>query len=242
MERDANLHLTPDRCFLSFNRKERGTTGPLPIKNQVSIILNTIAGEILSQVDGETSLLQLTEYFVKKYNEQPDIAKNNILSFFQQLNSYYDINILLSDKPCEKEIKLTGNLDYFIPLSMPIEITYNCNLFCLHCYAAKDIYKNPPQMEADKLYELLNELKNIGVKTIEFTGGEPTSHPDFTKILDYTYALDFELVGILTNGTLLNNDMINCIVANKEKTVVQIDLHGKDKKYVEWFTGSPTAF
>jgi len=45
-----------------------------------------------------------------------------------------------------------------------------------------------------------------------------------------------------TNGTLLTKDIIRFIGNHKNKIVVQIDLHGSNPKYVEWFTNSSVAY
>jgi MoaA/NifB/PqqE/SkfB family radical SAM enzyme len=51
---------------------------------------------------------------------------------------------------------------------------------------------------------LFDELKDLGVKGVEFTGGgEPLTHPDAKEIIEYACNCGFS-VGLVTNGLLLN--------------------------------------
>lgn len=149
------------------------------------------------------------------------------------------IEFLSSPQPCK--INFTGSKDYLVPLHAAIELTYKCNLKCKHCYIESDMSRNET-MPLEKAKKILKELKQLGIRTIELTGGEPTLHPSFFEILNYSYDLDFDLIGLLTNGTLLNEELISYIAEHKDKIIVQIDLHGSKREYVEWFTGKTFAF
>jgi MoaA/NifB/PqqE/SkfB family radical SAM enzyme len=55
-----------------------------------------------------------------------------------------------------------------------------------------------------KAIEILDDCKEMGVKGIQFTGGgEPTVHPDFQEIVDYTTKLGLSW-GLITNGVKLS--------------------------------------
>jgi radical SAM protein with 4Fe4S-binding SPASM domain len=97
-------------------------------------------------------------------------------------------------------------------------------------------------MKMEDAFSLLNEADKLGVKVIELTGGEPTIHNDFKKILEKAFSLDFELVGILSNGTNFSEDIYSIISKNKNRAVVQVDLHGSSKEYMGWFTGNSKSY
>jgi radical SAM protein with 4Fe4S-binding SPASM domain len=82
-------------------------------------------------------------------------------------------------------------------------LTYACNYKCPHC-----LYKGwnkGHHYSTKKLYRLLDQLWEYGVKAIEFCGGgEPTLHPDFIDIVRYSKRLGFEL-GLFTNGSTLKH-------------------------------------
>lgn len=90
-----------------------------------------------------------------------------------------------------------------------------CNLSCGFCPYRKDNnpYKalyhtdnksNPARfLEINKIKEIVNDCKEMGVKAIELTGGgEPTMHPHFEETLELITNSDID-VGLITNGILL---------------------------------------
>lgn len=74
------------------------------------------------------------------------------------------------------------------PILCNYYITTRCNARCIFCdiHQKKGIHASP-----EKVYENLNDLKKIGIKFIDFTGGEPLLHPDLPEILLKTKRLGF---------------------------------------------------
>tara|TARA_R110000824_G_scaffold12307_8_gene54063 strand:- start:6591 stop:7685 length:1095 start_codon:yes stop_codon:yes gene_type:complete len=62
---------------------------------------------------------------------------------------------------------------------------------------------NPSRFLAkDKCLEILDDASDMGVKSIEFTGGgEPTVHPEHVEVFEYTIKKGMEL-GLITNGVV----------------------------------------
>jgi MoaA/NifB/PqqE/SkfB family radical SAM enzyme len=59
-------------------------------------------------------------------------------------------------------------------------ITYRCNASCSFC----DIWERPsPYITLENLKENIRDLKKMGVKVIDFTGGEPLLHRDLDRLL-----------------------------------------------------------
>lgn len=82
-------------------------------------------------------------------------------------------------------------------------ITHRCNLRCRHCY--QDDYTAFESREA--LSDILDQydalLKEYGYKGhINFTGGEPLTHPDLFWALEEARKRDIT-TAVLTNGTLI---------------------------------------
>lgn len=82
-------------------------------------------------------------------------------------------------------------------------ITHRCNLRCQHCY--QDDYSAFESRDA--LGEILNQyealLKEYSYKGhINFTGGEPLTHPDLFWLLEETKKRGIT-TAVLTNGTLI---------------------------------------
>ncbi len=77
-------------------------------------------------------------------------------------------------------------------------VTYRCNATCHFC----DIWEKPsPYIQLKDVVENLKQLKRIGVKVIDFTGGEPLLHRDLHLFLEEAKKLKF-LTTVTTNALL----------------------------------------
>jgi len=88
-----------------------------------------------------------------------------------------------------------------MPITVEIDPTNRCQLNCSFCMF-KTIREGGDRKDLPlDLYQyLLLDLKQIGVKSITFTGGgEPTLHNEFKKFVKFADALGFEY-GLITNG------------------------------------------
>ena len=63
------------------------------------------------------------------------------------------------------------------PEGVTFELTYGCNLRCVHCYNPTH-RALPNELTASEIYSLLNQIADLGVLTVTFTGGEPSVRPD----------------------------------------------------------------
>lgn len=88
------------------------------------------------------------------------------------------------------------------PISCQFILTNRCNLKCGFC-----CNKNRDQsltMDTADAFKALEDLKKLGCKGVEFTGGsEPTMHKDFVIILEKCIKLGM-VPALTTNGILLN--------------------------------------
>ncbi|MGW3293046.1 radical SAM protein [Streptomyces xiamenensis] len=58
-----------------------------------------------------------------------------------------------------------------------LEITGFCNLRCRHCYAGSSPQGTHGEMTDTDWLRVLGELSDLGVRDVQFIGGEPTLHP-----------------------------------------------------------------
>jgi len=76
-------------------------------------------------------------------------------------------------------------------------------LFALGDLAAKGTNNPKRMMDFDKVQEIIDDCKEMGVGAIQLTGGgEPTVHPRFQETCEQIIDLDMDL-GLVTNGLLL---------------------------------------
>ena len=98
-----------------------------------------------------------------------------------------------------------------IPLRYFLELTYRCNLKCPFCYVGDD--RNKQELTTDEWKNVIKQIPFYGIITL--VGGEPFLRTDFPEILEYASKKVFRKVHIVTNGTVLNDNIIASISKNK---------------------------
>lgn len=86
-----------------------------------------------------------------------------------------------------------------------------CNLTCKHCYATSADKDFPGELNTDKVFSVMDDLKSFGVPVLILSGGEPLMRPDIFEISHHAKDMGF-YVGLSTNGTLISEDNIQDIV------------------------------
>ncbi|MFW9880927.1 MAG: radical SAM protein [Candidatus Thorarchaeota archaeon] len=91
-----------------------------------------------------------------------------------------------------------------IPYSAQIELTLRCNGKCPFC----SIHSLPESilgydMTTEQIKFLIDQVADLGVLALSFTGGEPTLRKDLPELIYYTGVIHDFMNGIATNGYLL---------------------------------------
>ena len=87
------------------------------------------------------------------------------------------------------------------PYAATIKLTENCNSRCITCNYWHT--KHQDLIDTDKAVSLINELFDLNIRRIRFSGGEPLLRKDFFGILEGIKHLCFEKVTLATNGLLI---------------------------------------
>lgn len=98
-----------------------------------------------------------------------------------------------------------------------ILLTDKCNMRCPHCYiAAGEIeQKNERELNLEKYIEVIEKLRDRGLRYVKLTGGEPLVKKDIVKsILEYCNKNDI-FTSLETNGTLLDDEDISFLASMK---------------------------
>jgi radical SAM protein with 4Fe4S-binding SPASM domain len=109
------------------------------------------------------------------------------------------------------------------------EITNICNLNCQTCYNRSGLNKQCREISAEQLRESIAVLIPLGLHRVLISGGEPTLHSKFEDVLDLLNEYPDISFGIVTNGTVHNQKLIDMINANK--LTLQISLDGSCEKH-----------
>lgn len=81
---------------------------------------------------------------------------------------------------------------------MWLEITGRCQLLCEHCYARSGPDGTHGTMTAADWERVIREAAQLGVRMVQFIGGEPTLHPDLDRLVRFALASGIE-VEVFTN-------------------------------------------
>jgi len=73
------------------------------------------------------------------------------------------------------------------PICLTWELTYACNLQCVHCLSASG-RRDPRELSTQECMRVVDELERMQVFYVNIGGGEPTLRPDFWDLLDYSVA------------------------------------------------------
>ena len=199
-------------------------------------LINKSASEIIRLVDGTLMKQDIIDVLSRKYKKTSrQKIEENFENLIYTLSTKYNICIKTSDKPLSRKVEYISN--NIIPGAASLEITDKCNLRCRHCYGNFGPDKKNCSMDLENIKKILFDLFESGVKLLELTGGDISTHPHLKDILVYALSLNFVNISLLTNGILLNEDTLDIIIKHKNRFIVQIDVHSFNDDYLKWFTG-----
>jgi radical SAM protein with 4Fe4S-binding SPASM domain len=154
------------------------------------VVVSQPLAEIILTCDGSETI----EEIIRKFNVNNDMELyQKLLSSFERL---YNFNFLIDTVVNTTEQSKTLDSVYF-------NLTKNCNLNCIYCYAnagsntLKSIKEKPLEYwkrTIDQLYDLNNNA------TINITGGEPTIYRYFWDVVEYAKNRGLKLL-LITNGS-----------------------------------------
>ena len=120
--------------------------------------------------------------------------------------------------------QLKGGLD--APICLTWELTYACNLACIHCLSSSG-RRDPRELTTAECKAVVDELARMQVFYVNIGGGEPTIRSDFFEIIDYCVANGVG-VKFSTNGSRIDADAAKRL-SGTEYIDIQISLDGADR-------------
>ena len=109
------------------------------------------------------------------------------------------------------------------PICLTWELTYACNLACVHCLSSSG-RRDPRELSTAECRALIDELERMQVFYVNVGGGEPTVQRDFWELVEYAVA---HRVGVKfsTNGSRIDAGRARWLRA-ADYVDVQISLDG----------------
>jgi mycofactocin radical SAM maturase len=109
------------------------------------------------------------------------------------------------------------------PICLTWELTYACNLACVHCLSSSG-RRDPRELTTAECKEVIAALQRMGVFYVNIGGGEPTIRPDFWELVGYATARQVG-VKFSTNGVRIDAAAARRLAAS-DYVDVQISLDG----------------
>jgi MoaA/NifB/PqqE/SkfB family radical SAM enzyme len=130
----------------------------------------------------------------------------------------------------------------YSPFLTQMVVIRRCNLSCGYC---SEYDKTSDPVPVQVLEDRLRKLKELGTFGISLTGGEPTLHPELSRLIRTCRELRFYRTGMITNGFLLRPELIETLnQAGLQKMQISIDgVHANEttqkvlnnlKKRLQW--------
>jgi mycofactocin radical SAM maturase len=109
------------------------------------------------------------------------------------------------------------------PICLTWELTYACNLSCVHCLSSSG-RRDPRELSTRQCKDIIDELERMQVFYVNIGGGEPTVRSDFWELVDY--ATEHHVgVKFSTNGVRIT-PAVAAKLAASDYVDVQISLDG----------------
>jgi radical SAM protein with 4Fe4S-binding SPASM domain len=103
------------------------------------------------------------------------------------------------------------------PFIVGWELTLACNLRCNHCASSAGIPR-PFELTTKEALKICDQFPDLLVQQVCFTGGEPLLRPDWVDIAMYLRDMGI-VTGMVTNGLLLNSDIIHNIKESEMRSI-----------------------
>ncbi len=230
-----------DRFRCRWEKSKNGE--PLLLSNNL-FILNTTAFEVL-QAYKERGVEGALTYFRETY---PDVPETTLREDIEKIVAMLKKWRILVENKKETELPLAPSFMEMVesvfentlsaPLHVACLVTYSCNAKCPHCYAV-----NAPQrqeLSTEDWKKIVDQLVEMNVFSITFTGGEPLLRKDLDDLVQYA-SLNGLSVGIDTNAYFLTKERIETLVS-KGCLGFEISLDGSCPKVHDTYRGLPGSF
>lgn len=147
------------------------------------------------------------------------MQRDEILQLQRSLKKYLDYESVL-------RISTETGVPLAPPITASIAVTSRCNSNCMYCSFRSGLSKNKIDVELNTIKRIINELAEVGVKVLTFTGGEPLLRKDLSDACRFAREKGMT-IHITTNGLLLTREIASrlndCGVSNLIMSLDSLD-------------------
>jgi len=175
-------------------------TGTLIVNANSIMHLNPSAALMAYLLLEEKQEKEIISSITKQYRVNKAQASDDLSAFRFQLSE-----LLRPDGACAiHDLDLEMNMPFSArpsaPYRMDLAVTYRCNNDCAHCYNARE--RNFPELTTQQWFKVIDQLWELGVPHIVFTGGEATLRNDLPELIRHAES-NGQITGLNTNARRL---------------------------------------
>jgi radical SAM protein with 4Fe4S-binding SPASM domain len=130
-----------------------------------------------------------------------------------------------------------------ILMSLQLDLTYRCNLRCVHCYTGHRVAEGSAlaaEMTTRQARSLLSQAADLGCLHLLISGGEPLLRGDFPEVYAAARLLGMT-VTVFTNATLVSNEHL-AVFSEFPPQMVEVSIYGASEAVTERVTGVRGSF
>ena len=185
-------------------------TGTLIVNANRVMHLNPIAALMAYLILEGKKEQEIVQTIKNQYRVSASQAGKDLSTFSLQLD-----NLIRPDVACPiHELCLETVMPFSArpsaPYRMDLAVTYRCNNDCAHCYNSRE--RNFPELATGQWFKIIDQLWELGVPHIIFTGGEATLRNDLPELIAHAEN-NGQITGLNTNARrLMNMDYVKQLV------------------------------
>ena len=196
-------------------------------------VINPAYYEILKRCNGSKTKEDIY-YEIAKYYDFDICETSCRIAFEETIQKFLKSGIIIETEGISFRQTEYGERGFPYPILLALELTDACNHKCPFCYLSANPTGNNINL---KIIDFI--IENFANKThyIMISGGEPTLHPCFSKIVEKLS--NFFKLSLITNGSCINK--ISSSIWNYFSGI-QISLYGFDEESYRFATGTSLKY
>ncbi len=209
-----------------------------PMKERITYFaLASYAGEEVICPNGKKVIASVIDLIIKLSAKMFKVDEKEVIEAFKDPAVRRGIALVLEG---------LGRYGVTVPqrLPAPFLIVWNftnmCNLRCKHCYQRAD-HPLPNELSLQEKIDVINQLDESGVAAVALSGGEPTIHPHYFKVVKEMADRGI-YVATATNGWLFANMEMIKKAKRLGLRYVEVSVDSANPKKHDEFRGVPGSW
>lgn len=217
MNKNSLVKIVPSRndAILAY-RIFDGQTALVDLVQGTLNTLNTTATRVWQLIGERVVVGEIAEKMCREFNVPFSEVLDDVLEVLREMASHRWINNFPSKNGSHEEVVGDGTeifeqlrewaVQKQVPLVVHFDLTYRCNLRCVHCYLSGG--RKQSECAFEEIKDILEQLAEVGTLYLTLSGGEIFLRKDLPEIVREARRLHFA-VRLLTSGTLIDDGVID---------------------------------